>query len=133
MSEFDPYHPPSNGSSSQLSDQPALRELVVGWERQRIHYNLILLPFGCGTLFIWSGIESYLTPLLVGAFLFAGGANLAYFLGPLVELYGRALLWNSKKALPLRQLLYWGEVGFSVLVIGACALSGVVFSSFVGI
>lgn len=133
MSEFDPYHPPRDSSIGPPSDQPALRELVVGWERQRLRYNLILLPFGCGTLFIWIRIESYQAPLLVGAFFFALGANFAYLLGPLAELYGRALLGSSKRVLPLRQLLYWAGVGFSILVIGACALSGLVFSSFLGI
>lgn len=116
-----------------MTDQPALRELAVGWEAQRIRYNLILLPFGCGTLFIRSRIDEYLAPLLFGAFLFAIGANLAYLLGPLAELYGRSLLSGSKEMRPLRQLLYWGGIAFSIIVIGLCALAGLSLSSMMAI
>ncbi|MDQ8188726.1 hypothetical protein [Roseibacillus persicicus] len=109
-------------------DPNSLRELVHGWERMRLRFNLILLPLGLIDLLLWSYQDwTQLLFLLPGALLFEIGANCCYFLGPLAELYARALL---PEVTP-RQLFYWAGVVFSLLIILLSGAFGFVFNELV--
>lgn len=90
--EMDPYAPPASDTTASPPDRGALRDIVAGWERLRLIYNLILLLPGVGVLLMWSVHQQM--PLGFGLFsaaMVAVAANCAFFLGPLAELYFRGL------------------------------------------
>lgn len=102
------------------------RLLVVEWEKQRLRFNLILLPLGLLALIAWSYRDpKQLMVLLPGALLFGLGANLCYLLGPLAELYSRAFFPASNP----RPFLYWAGVTFSSLVVVGSGVMGLIVSS----
>lgn len=92
----DPYAPPRN-EPERRDDPPALREVVLGWERLRLLYNGLLLVPGLAVIAVWSLRQGMpLAAGLGGALVVAIGANLAFFLGPLAELYLRGLFRNGE-------------------------------------
>ena len=132
MSEEDIYRPPES-SGLGLQDQAALGELMRGWEKMRLRYNLILLPFGLITLGIWAYTEpSFALALLLPSLAFGVGANLCYLAGPMVELYWRALFLNSEKAPHVRNLLYWGGVVLSIGILLLSILASIPLSATAG-
>ncbi|MCW1884904.1 hypothetical protein OKA04_09210 [Luteolibacter flavescens] len=116
MSE-NPYAPPSAGAMpTQAEDQrPALREIVVAWEKLRIWYNAILLVPGLAVVAMWTG--QYGMPLLFGlvsAVVIAIGANICFLLGPAAELYLRAIFRQGRPLGRGRALLFWAGVVVSL-------------------
>jgi hypothetical protein len=90
----DPYAPPSEArrDAPGLLEKHALVDIVRGWERLRILYNLILLFPGLAITALWIQRQPVtVTVAVVEALLVAVLANLAFFLGPAAELYFRAL------------------------------------------
>ena len=95
---MDPYAPPrSHGDGDYLSNKSALKEVVSAWEKLRLIYNgLLLIP---GILIEAIMVVRQDMPIevaVIGAVLVGTGANVAYFLGPLAELYFRALFRNGE-------------------------------------
>jgi hypothetical protein len=89
---MDPYAPPANSSEPLVDQKPALRELVLAWEKLRILYNaLLILP---GLLVLISMVTDLHTPVIqavISGAVVAVGANCCFFLGPAAELYLRGL------------------------------------------
>ena len=120
------YQSPSNTQENETDPNP-YREVVLGWERKRLRFNLILLPIGILALLAWSYHDiSQLAFLIPGSLIFAIGANGCYLLGPLVECYCRAFFENSR----MRSFLYWAGLIFSALVILGFGILGLGISSF---
>ncbi|MFC7336491.1 hypothetical protein ACFQY0_04815 [Haloferula chungangensis] len=108
MMTADPYAPPSSGEPAATSHEPsALREVVVAWEKMRWIYNLILLlP---GLIIVSLMVLRHEMPVrvgVVGAMMVGIGANMAYFLGPLTELYFRAIFRNGEPIGQGRKLIF---------------------------
>lgn len=116
------YRAPA-ADSPTTHEHHALAEVVRFWEKGRLRYNLVLLPFGMIALLTWVlsdlPTSSY---LVVSVLLFAVGANGCYLLGPLAEIYGRVFLAKSAETPHLRRVLYWGGILFSMIVILSFAL-----------
>ena len=105
---IDPYAPPRSHSGGDVHlDKSALKEVVTGWEKLRLKYNLLLLIPGIvieSLMVMRQGMP--LAAGIVGAVLIAVGANVAFFLGPLAELYFRALFRNGESIGRGRQLIF---------------------------
>lgn len=105
---IDPYAPPGSDSGGEVPlDKSALREVVTGWEKLRLVYNLILLIPGIvieSIMVMRQGMP--LAAGIFGAVVIAVGANLAFFLGPLTELYFRALFRKGESIGRGRQLIF---------------------------
>lgn len=92
MNAVDPYAPP--GAVEDLGDhqKPALREIVIGWERLRLLYNALLaLPGILVMVTMMSDFGMGVIEAILGASFVAVGANLCFLLGPLLELYLRGI------------------------------------------
>lgn len=88
MSELNPYAPPA--APLDLIDRAALCELVRAWEKLRLLYNGILLLPGISILVVWNISQHTQQPVAILSGLFVGFcANIAFFLGPLTEIYLR--------------------------------------------
>jgi|GEM_PF-1380794 len=88
---FDPYQTPLDTDSSD-PDIAALGELVRAWEKLRLLYNGLMILPGLGVLTLWVTRSNLPIPAAVAFGIVVGlGANTAFFLGPLAELYLRAL------------------------------------------
>lgn len=121
---MDVYQTPISSTEEETNPY---REIVIGWEKLRLRYNLILLIPGLLTLVIWIHQDlSQLILFIIPSIFFAIGANCCYLLGPLAELYGKAL----SKDLHLRRLLYWAGVIFSILIIAGFAILASITTSF---
>lgn len=106
MIEPNPYAPPS--SPPLANDHATLGELVRGWEKLRLIYNGILLLPGIGVLVLWITRQNLPVPVaVVGGILFGIGANVAFMLGPLAELYLRGL-FRKGASLGRGRLLIFG-------------------------
>ncbi len=89
-----PYAPPS--APPPAEDRASLGELVRGWEKLRLLYNGILILPGLGVLTLWvTRLHLPLAAAIIGGILVGIGANIAFMLGPLAELYLRGLLKNG--------------------------------------
>ena len=94
MIEPNPYAPPS--APPVASDHATLGELVRGWEKLRLIYNGIMILPGTGVLVLWVTRQKLPVPAaIVVGILFGIGANVAFMLGPLAELYLRGLFKNG--------------------------------------
>lgn len=89
---MDPYAPPSSPALPADDQRPALREIVLAWEKLRLLYNGILaIP---GLLVVNSMIGQFgitLVEAILSAAFVAVAANLCFLLGPVAELYLRGL------------------------------------------
>ncbi|MEZ5302043.1 MAG: hypothetical protein R3F11_15575 [Verrucomicrobiales bacterium] len=117
--DANPFAPPKT-----VAQQHALadtRVIVTSWERLRLWYNGILLVPGLLILII-VGIdgETYIG-MAAGAIFVAVGANLAYLLGPLAELYYCGAL-SRPPAPRLRLVLFILGIAFSLVVFAAMIL-----------
>lgn len=89
-----PYAPPSEPPPAE--DRAPFGELVHSWEKLRVLYNGILLLPGTGVLILWITRQHLPVPAaIIGGILVGIGANIAFMLGPLAELYLRGLLRNG--------------------------------------
>ncbi len=123
----DPYAPPRSDSRGEvLLNKSALKEVVIGWEKMRLLYNgLLLIP---GLIIEAIMVTKQGMPVaagVVGAIMIGLGANLAYFLGPLAELYFRALFRNGEPIGQGRKLIFGAG-----LVVSAGVFSLVLFGAF---
>ncbi len=92
MNSDNPYQPPAVGKLHSSDDPAALGELVRAWEKLRLTYNAIMLGPGIAVLFLWVTKSDLPVPAAVIFGILTGiGANAAFFLGPLAELYLRGL------------------------------------------
>jgi len=89
---MDPYAPPASLPDPADDQKPALREIVIAWERLRILYNALLaIP---GFLILIVNMDRYgmgLVSAAISAVFVAVCANFCFLLGPATELYLRGL------------------------------------------
>ena len=105
MTDPNPYAPPS--ASPLASDHATLGELVRAWEKLRLIYNGIMILPGIGVLVLWITRQQLPIPAaVVGGILFGIGANVAFMLGPLAELYLRGLFRNGASLGKGRMLVF---------------------------
>jgi hypothetical protein len=89
-----PYAPPAEPPPAE--DRANLGELVRGWEKLRLLYNGIMILPGLGVLGLWVTRQHLPVPAAIAGGIVVGiGANIAFMLGPLAELYLRGLLKNG--------------------------------------
>ncbi len=120
--DFDPYQPPIS-SDIQAKDIAALSELVKSWEKLRGIYNALLILPGLGVLALWSTRTEMPTGAIIFCGLLAGlGANAAFFLGPLAELYIRVGFRGSKTIGKGRLLIFSTGLVISAAVMILAAL-----------
>lgn len=126
--ERNPYAPPlSAGGGGEPEQKVALRELVLGWERLRLFYNLFLLVPGVliETFWVMKG-GMPLAVAVISAVMVGLGANAAFFLGPLAELYWRGVFRKGEPIGKGRMMIFGAGLVvsagvFLVVVIGAIA------------
>lgn len=103
MSEINPYAPPA--APIDLLDRAALCELVRSWEKLRLFYNGIVLIPGISILIVWNIHQHTPQSVAIMSGLFVGFcANIAFFLGPLTELYQRGFF---RYGAPLGKERWW--------------------------
>lgn len=114
---MDPYAPPASPLNPIMDQKPALRELVMGWERLRILYNALLLVPGLLILFTLVTEENIgvLEALVMGAAV-AIGANCCFFLGPASELYLRGLFRKGEPIGRGRVLIFGSGTMLSLML-----------------
>lgn len=114
---MDPYAPPSSHLDPQVEQKPALRELVLAWEKLRILYNALLLLPGLMILFLLVTEENLSVPqvIVMGAGV-AIGANCCYFLGPAAELYLRGLFRKGEPLGRGRWLIFGSGTMLSLML-----------------
>jgi hypothetical protein len=131
VSEEDPYAPPATDEKWLLQHKAALREIVTGWEKLRLLYNAILLVPGIGVLGLWTIRGGMPLPVaVVSALGVAVGANVSFFLGPLGELYIRALFRNGESIGKGRWLIFGAGLVVSAGVFLIAFFGGVVVAEF---
>lgn len=105
MIPTNPYAPPS--AAPPADDRAALGELVRGWEKLRLLYNGIMILPGICVLFLWITRQQLAIPTaIIGGILGGIGANVAFMLGPLAELYLRGFLKDGASLGKGRLLLF---------------------------
>lgn len=120
--DFDPYQPPAT-SDGEPRDIPALTEMVKAWEKLRGLYNLIMLVAGIGVLALWLTLTDIPLPAAIFFGVFVGlGANAAFFLGPLAELYIRVFFLGGAPIGKGRQHIFNAGLAVSAGVILISAL-----------
>ncbi|RYD23223.1 MAG: hypothetical protein EOP88_05030 [Verrucomicrobiaceae bacterium] len=102
-------------------DPAALGELVRAWEKLRLIYNGVVVLPGLGVLALWVNAGMPLPVAIFFSIVTGIGANLAFFLGPLSELYWRVLF---RQGLPIgkgRNLIFGAGLVISggVMVLAA--------------
>lgn len=112
---MDPYAPPASSEDPSMAPKPALREIVLAWEKLRLIYNAILAIPGILILVFSMRQASMPLPVAVisGGFV-AAGANICFFLGPLAELYLRGLFLRGEPIGRGRWLIFWAGVAVSL-------------------
>jgi hypothetical protein len=104
---MDPYTPPSSPALPVDDQRPALREIVLSWEKLRLLYNGLLAVPGILVLNAMIGrfgvglVEAALSAVFV-----AVCANLCFLLGPVAELYLRGLFRQGQPLGRGRWLLF---------------------------
>lgn len=109
-----------------MTSDARIETILYAWERRRLAYNAVL--FVAGAALVAYGYRDFrlmLSDLEIAAACAGVGiaANLAYFAGPVAEIYSLVFL-NREWLPPLRRLVFLIGLGFSVLV-----LTGGVFAS----
>lgn len=121
MTSPNPYAPPT----SEPTDQPStLGEMVRAWEKLRLLYNGVMILPGIGVLALWINRSNLPIPAAIALGLLIGiGANTAFFLGPLGELYLRALFRREEGIGKGRWLIFTtGLVVSGAVVLFACII-----------
>lgn len=122
MTEPNPYAPPTVPTVAE--DRAALGELVRGWEKLRLIYNGIMILPGIGVLVLWITRQNLPVPVaVVGGILVGLGANVAFMLGPLAELYLRGLFRNGASLGKGRLLVFGAGL---VVSAGVMLISGMI-------
>ncbi len=116
-----PYAPPA--APPPAEDRATLGELVRGWEKLRLLYNGIMILPGLGVLALWITRQHLPVPAAIaGGIVVAIGANIAFMLGPLAELYLRGLLKNGAPLGKGRLLIFGAGLAVSG---GVVVISGI--------
>lgn len=129
MDSSNPYASPGIGPDPTLADPSSFAELVRAWEKLRLLYNGILLLPGLGVIALWITVAKL--PLPIAAMLtppVAIGANAAFFLGPLAELYFRALFRSGAPIGKGRWLIFSAGVVVSAGVFLIAAILAILAS-----
>ena len=122
MIPSNPYAPPS--APSPVEDLAPLGELVRSWEKLRLLYNGILFLPGLGVLILWITRQQLPLPTaMIGGIFFGIGANVAFMLGPLAELYLRGLFRNGASLGKGRLLIFSAGLAVSA---GVFLISGII-------
>ena len=113
MSDINPYSTPQFAPADHEppaeASTAALGELVKSWEKLRLKYNAVLIIPGIIAISFLATRDLRSAGFWVLFGLLSGiGANIAYFLGPLTELYVRATLLKCSPAPRLRRFLFFG-------------------------
>ena len=126
--EFDPYQRPKSEASPSW-EIAALGELVRAWEKLRLLYNGIMILPGLGVLALWvTRADLPIPAAILFGILVGAGANAAFFLGPLAELYLRGLFLHGEGIGKGRWLIFSaGLVVSGMVVLLASAIA--IFSS----
>lgn len=126
---FDPYKPPVE-TTPGIQNLAALSELVGGWEKLRLLYNAIMILPGLGVLALWitrAGMP-WQAALTLG-FITGIGANCAFFLGPLSELYLRGFFRAGEGIGKGRSLIFCGGLVVSAGVLLLASIIPVFWSA----
>lgn len=122
MATPNPYAPPS--APPPTEDRASLGELVLGWEKLRLFYNGIMILPGLGVLALWVTRQHLPVPAaIIGGILVGIGANIAFMVGPLAELYLRGLLKNGAPLGKGRLLIFGAGL---VVSGGVFVISGII-------
>lgn len=118
-----PYAAPQSAPSDLPASGQIFRVLVKSWEKYRLLYNGILLLPGIGVVCSWASIGPMSPLFLIGFPILCGiGANVAFFAGPLAELYLRALVFTKSDGLILRRFLLGGGLAISFAIMAVAAV-----------
>lgn len=87
-----PYSQPKSdaiptGSAGGSQGVVQNRSIILGWEKLRILYNLILLGVGLLVVLEARKVGMHASEITAGVFLMAVGANAGFCIGPMSELY----------------------------------------------
>jgi len=121
--ETNPYATPQNGEDAGPGLLDAMAELVRSWEKLRLYYNGILLLPGLGVLILFvSRLHMPAEGAVASGIFVAVGANVAFFLGPLAELYLRGFLLGGRALGRGRLLIFAAGVMASLGLFAVIAL-----------
>jgi len=104
---MNPYSTPdSDQASSSKPVNSELRDIVIGWERMRILYNIILFLVGVVAIFVCMRAPFFeLEDSILPAIAFGIFANVCFCAGPIAEIYIR-VIFNSQDVKTLRISLF---------------------------
>lgn len=121
MTEQNPYATPSTGPLHSGDDPVALGELVREWEKLRLVYNGLMILPGIGVLALWVRWGMPLPAALFFSIATGIGANVAFLLGPLSELYWRALFHQGAPIGKGRKMIFGAGLAVSggVIIVAA--------------
>lgn len=90
---MNPYITPDSDQPPKIKGPNSeLREIVIGWERLRVLYNIILLLVGVIAIFVTLQQPFFnLEEVVIPAILFGIFANFCFFVGPVAETYIRVI------------------------------------------
>lgn len=104
---MNPYHSPESDQNSEK--QPVnteLRNIVIGWERMRILYNIILFLIGILAIFFAMRAPFFkLEEAILPAIAFGIFANICFCAGPIAETYIR-VIFDTQDIRSLRLSLF---------------------------
>ena len=123
--ETNPYAPPESDTAVPSDGPASLGELVRAWEKFRLYFNAILILPGVGILAIFvSRMQMPIMAAAVSAIFVAAAANVAFFLGPLGELYIRGLWLGGKPMGRGRFFIFAAGMTFSLCFFALIAVLG---------
>lgn len=116
----DPYQPPAESAVAEMTDQspwPTIRRIFLAWEKLRLLYNAILIPW---TL-IGIGSAWPLSNFVLVEIVFCGfAANVLFLAAPAVESY---IAWLGFESPMIRWGLFIAGTLFTMLLAAAVVLS----------
>ncbi len=113
---MNPYTAPeSNQTSDSKPLNSELRDIVIGWERMRILYNIILFLVGVTAIFVMMRAPYFeLAEVILPAIMFGIFANICFCAGPTTETYIR-VIFNTQDVKTLRLSLFILGTLFSLI------------------
>jgi hypothetical protein len=104
---MNPYSSPESKESSHTKPlNTELRNIVIGWERMRILYNIILFLVGVVAIFVSLQKPFFsLEEVVISAIAFGIFANVCFCAGPTAETYIR-VIFNSQDVKTVRLSLF---------------------------
>ncbi len=104
---MNPYSSPeSNQTSDSKPLNSELRDIVIGWERMRVLYNIILFLVGITAIFVMMRAPFFeLAEVILPAIAFGIFANVCFCAGPTAETYIR-VIFNTQDVKSVRMGLF---------------------------